>query len=514
MNPSRVFLIIVVFCGTFLSANLSAFAQTPSDCNSNEDDNIAAVYNFVPEDALLPDFRRLSKTEEGFVNALRQNPNIFVEDHTTQILSEEMMPEMPPISDQLVPSPAESGANFYFNGKITKTNSGLLLTVDLRKPSDNSLLNEVKTPFADAAGAENAGTTAAAQMLSFLVTQTQTSRANRATSNYIIKPKIIFQVDKLRIKPNEPDPAKILLTDCDGTPLKNRQFEIQTNLSQSGNVLDEHLVTRTTDDKGMYSGPYIAKVPGILTSIVRLKYTDLQGKPQEAAESVSIVVSGGEPDLWQMSVTWQYSERDRYLNKDLQAHRTAIASTLIGRKGNLLFTFKVPTSPEGDIFTNEFKSFNGFAEAVFRSSEINHDNESLKIYAHGTLDQKQEAIQNIQAGFSIDPGNKSFKFNLSNLLFRGQRDSLACSEGNGCQIKHDEYVVSSDGSDKLSGEIPITPEMIRSGIYTFNFQETKQVPVNHTKNDISDQTNEGSYVFNQIEIKVSRVNPVQGKVIN
>lgn len=497
----------ILTIGLFIVTAISAiFAQTPSDCNSNQDDNIAAVYNFVPENALQSDFRRLSKTEKSFINALRQTPDIFVEDHTTQILSEEMMPELPPISNQIVPPPAESGANFYFNGKIAKTNDGFLLTVDLKKSADNSLLNEVGISF-DAGGAEAAGTTAAAQMLSFLATQTQASRANRTTSNFLIKPKIIFQVDKLRIKPNEPYPAKILLTDCDGMPLKNRQFEIQTNLSQSGTVLDEHLVTRTTDDKGIYSGPYISKVPGILTSIVRLKYTDLHGKPQEAADSVSIVVSGGEGDLWQMSVSWQYSERDRFLNKDLQSHRTAIGSTLIGRKGNLLFLFKVPTSPEGAVFTNEIKSFNGFGDAAFRSSEINLDNEIHKIYASGMLDQNADSIQNMQAGFSIDPGNKNFQFSVSNIPFRGQRESLGCSERNGCRTTHNEYVVSTDGADKLSGEIPITPEMIRSGVYTFNFRETKQLPVNHTKNALSDQTNEGSYVFNRIEIKVSRVNP-------
>ena len=497
-----------------LTATSAASTQAPSDRNSNpdDDDNIAAVYNFVPDDAVQSDFRGLSKTEEGFINALRKNPAVFVEDHTTPILSEEMMPEVPPISSELVPTPAESGANFYFNGKITKTNAGFLLTTDLRKPSDRSLLNEVQTPFADVGGAEAAGTTAAAQMLSFLAKQTQAARANRATNHSLIKPKIIFQVAKLRIKPNEPDPAKILLTDCDGMPLKNRQFEIQSKLSRGKTVLDEHSVTRTTDDKGMYSGPYIVKTPGILTSIVRLKYTDLQGKPQVAADSVSIVVSGGEADLWQMSVSWQYSERDRYLNKDLQTHRTAIGSTLNGRKGNLLFLFKVPTSPEGDVFTNEIKSCNGFGEAVNRGKGIDFNNTSSVTYASGTLDQKPDSIQNIQAGFSIDPGNKKFNFTVSNISFRGKRDSLFCSERNGCNTKHDEFFVSTDGADKLSGGIPITPAMIRSGVYTYSFQETRQLPANHTKNAISDQTREGSYVFNRVEIKVSRVNPVQGKV--
>ncbi len=446
-----------------------------------------------------------------------KTPDIFVEDHTTQILPEEMMPELPPISDELVPSPAESGANFYFNGKITKAGAGFLLTVDLRKPSDNSLLNEVKTPFANADGAEAAGTTAAAQMLSFLATQTQTARANRATSNYLIKPIITLQFDKLRLKPDEVAHGKVILTDCDGMPLKNREFTAYARLDQGPTLLIEKSGTKTTNNVGEHTGVVSSSEPGILTLVVTLKYQDLRGVPHEISESGSIVISGGEGDLWQMSVSWQYRERDRSLGKDLLTHRTSIGSGLIERKGNLLFLFKATTLPEGDVFTDKITNFNGFGDATTRGSSVGFNNETVKSYAYGTLDQSPEAIQNLDASFSIDPGSKELRFHLNNILFRGQQDSLGCSTIGGiygCVSKHNEYVVGIDGADKLGGGIPITPEMIRSGIYTYGFQETKQLPVNHTKSVTMDQTNEGSYVFNRVEIKVSRVNPNKGKIIN
>jgi hypothetical protein len=72
----------------------------------------------------------------------------------------------------------------------------------------------------------------------------------------------------------------------------------------------------------------------------------------------------------------------------LLTHRTAIGATVRGRKGDFVFLFKVPTSPEGSVFTDEIKNFNGFGEAFSRGAGEDFDNGYKVSFASGIFDKK------------------------------------------------------------------------------------------------------------------------------
>ena len=150
--------------------SFSALGQNSSPCQPP--DIAVAAYNFVPESPLQTgDFRPLMKTESAFLESVREVPNINLSDYTTQILPADIQPELPPITENFQPPPSQIQDTYFFTGQITKTGSGFLLSVQLKKSADGTILNEVKTSFVKVSEAETAGKTNAAAMILFFQTK-------------------------------------------------------------------------------------------------------------------------------------------------------------------------------------------------------------------------------------------------------------------------------------------------------------------------------------------------------
>ena len=488
---------------TFLS--ITAFSQN-SPCQPQ--DISAAVYNIVPEDRLQTgDFRPLMKTETAFVEKMRDAQNIDITDLTTQVLPPEMMPDPPRITSEMTPLPSQLPDTYFFTGQITKTGSGFLLDVQLKKSSDSSLLDDVKTPFADAAGAEAAGNTTAAAMLAFFASQAQTARSNRETGDHAIDPHIDLIIDKLSLKPNETSPVKIVLTDCDGVRLKHRNVEAFTQYKPGDAPVQETTLTRVTDDNGERNGDIGSKVPAVIVYIAKFKYIDPQGIHRERTDSKTIVISGGEAHLWQMRADITYEMSTLYLSTDVQSGKWSGHRYLLRKKANMAFVFKAnDTDPSGEVSVNDPESYNGFGEVYLRDKSI-HAQESAEVKtASAILSHTQESTERLQPSFGISPTNNDFQVSLNNVGFVGTQELFAVRAHpyNYVHKTGIEYVVEMGGSCGST----ITQQMKSSGVYTCTKFERRIID-DPEGNGVLIKKGSGTkgYELTKFDFEVKRVGP-------
>jgi hypothetical protein len=479
-------------------------AQTPAPCQPPETD--AAAYNFVPEERLQTgDFRPLMKTETAFLQKLREAESLNVSDFTTPIPPADIQPDMPKISGELDPPPAQIPEPYFFVGQITKTANGLLLTVQLKKSVDGALLNEVKTPFADEAEADTAGKTNASAMLAFFATQAQAGRDNRETGDHAIDPHIDLIIDKLQLKPNETSPVKIILTDCDGVRLKHRTIEAFLQLTHDGKPVQEDTLVRVTDDKGERNGEIGAKAPGVITYIAKFKYKDLMGSERERADTKTIVIYGGEAHLWQMKVEALYERSTLYYSTDVQSGRWSGRRYLIRKKASMVFVFRADNSdPSGEIATDEIKTYNGFGEVYYRDKSIEAQESAEVRTASGLLDQSQASSENLKAAFSISPANNEFQASVNGIEFGGSEELFAVR-------LHPKNYVHKTGLEYREGmgdggSAPITPAMKKSGIYTFS-KFNRTLIDNPEGNGVISRGSTKGYEITQYNFEVRRLTP-------
>ena len=494
----------ILIIGLFISGmSFAGFAQNSAPCQPPEID--VAVYNFVPEAKLQTgDFRPLMKSETAFIEKLRFAENISVSDYTTQILSAEIQPEPPPISGELQPPPNQLQETYFIVGQLTKTANGFLLSVQLKKSSDSSLLNEVKTPFADAANAETAGNTNAAAMIAFFQTQAQTAKDNRETGDHAIDPHIDLIIDKLQLKPNEVSPVKIILTDCDGVRLKHRTIEAFLQMKRGEAVIDEDTLVRVTDDNGERNGHIGAKVPSVITYIAKFKYKDVMGVPRERTDTKTIVVSGGEAHLWQMRADIQYEKSTLYFTTDKSSGRWSGRRYLIRKKASMVFVFKADdTDASGDVATDEIKNFNGFGEVYYRDKSIDAQEESELRIASGMLDQSQSAAESLVASFSISPANNEFQVTLNNVRFVGTEELFAVRL-HPYNYVHRTGIEYTEGFGADGGS-PITAQMKKSGVYNISKYERKLI--DDPENSQLRKGGTKGYEMTKWDFEVRRVSP-------
>lgn len=493
----------ILSAGLFiLGMTVAVFAQNSSPCQPPEID--AAVYNFVPEVKLQTgDFRLLMKSETAFVQKLREAETFNVTDFTTPILSADIQPEPPPISPDLQPPPAQIQEPYFFVGQITKTNNGFLLTVQLKKSSDSSLSNEVKTSFNTAADAETAGNSAASAMIAFFATQAQTARDNRETGDHAIDPHIDLIIDKLQLKPNETSPVKIILSDCDGVRLKHRTIEAFLQLSHGGTPVQEDTVVRVTDDKGERNGEIGAKAPGVITYIAKFKYKDVMGASRERTDTKTIVISGGEAHLWQMRADIQYEMSTLYFSTDVQSQKWSGKRYLIRKKASMVFVFKAnDTDPSGEVSVNEPQNYNGYGEVYMRDKTINaQESVSLRI-ASGMLDQSQAAAEMLQPGFGISPGNNDFQVSLNQVQFGGTEELFA-ARINPYNYLHKTGIEFREGMGGGCSS-QITPQMKKSGVYICSKFERKIID-NPAGNGVITKGSTKGYELTKFDFEVRRV---------
>ncbi len=500
----------ILSAGFFILTALTAvFAQNSSPCQPPEID--AAVYNFVPEAKLQTgDFRPLMKTETAFVEKMRLAENISLTDYTTQLLPAEIQPEPPPISSELQPPPAQIQETYFFVGQITKTANGFLLSVQLKKSADSTLLNEVKTPFADAANAETAGDVTAAAMLLFFQTQAQTARDNRETGDHAIDPHIDLTIDKTYLKPNETSPVKIVLTDCDGVRLKHRTIEAFLQLKHGETPVQEDTLVRVTDEKGERNGEIGAKAPGVITYIAKFKYKDVMGVPRERTDTKTIVISGGEANLWQMRADVQYERSTLYFTTDKQSGKWSGRRYLIRKKASFVFVFKTDdTDASGEVATDAVKNFNGYGEVFYRDKTISAQESAEVRTASGLLDQSQAAAESLNAGFSISPANNEFQVTLNNIRFVGAEELFAV-RSNPYNYVHKTGIEYTEGFG-ADGGTPITAQMKKSGVYTFSKFERKLI--DDPENSALRKGGTKGYELTKYDFEVRRVSPSGGGLI-
>ncbi|MEP7075991.1 MAG: hypothetical protein ABI878_09280 [Acidobacteriota bacterium] len=445
------FLLRTAICVLFLALPLSLSAQN-SPCQPPEVG--VAVYDLVPDQRLQTgEFRPLMKTESGFLAILQETPNISVTDLTTPILPPEIMPESAHISGEMQPPPSQLPDPYFFTGQITKLGEGFLLTVQLRKASNTSLINEVKTPFADPAGAEAAGKTNAAAMIAFLASQAQTGRDDRETSDYAIDPHIDLIIDKLQLKPNETSPVKIVLTDCDGVRLKHRTIEASLQLSHGGTPVQEDTHVRVTDEKGERNG-VVAKAPGVITYIA--KFTG-----------------------------------ERYL---------------IRKKSSMAFVFKAKMDPAGGLATDEYNDYNGYGNVLFRRKDITGGDEAEAIEASGLLDQTQSATESLHAGFRIGPAGSEFQASVQNIRFTGSKELFAVHV-HPYNYVHETGLEYSEGTGG-DGGTTITPQMVKTGVYTFT--KTEKTTIDEPENGALRSGGTKGYEIKKMDLEVRRITPGGG----
>jgi hypothetical protein len=500
MNLPKALLFAVCFL-LFVSHRVSAQAAAPCQ----PPDIAAAVYDIVPDASLQTgDFRPLMKTETAFIAKLREQPDLDATDLTTPILPADIQPEPPRITGKMDPPSSQLNEPYFFSGQITKIGAGFLLTVQLKKSPDGTLLNETKTPFPDAAGAEAAGNTAAAAMIAFFATQAQTARDNRESSDHAIDPHIDLIIDKLQLKPNETSPVKIVLTDCDGVRLKHRTIEAFLQLARGGVPVQENTLTRITDDKGERNGEIGSHTPGVITYLAKFKYKDQMGVQRERTDSKTVVVSGGEAHMWQMRADIQFESSTLYYSTDTQSGRWSGRRHLIRKRASIVFVFKADdTDPSGDVSVNEPASFNGFGEVYLRDKIVDHqDTASLRI-ASGLLDLGPAAVETLQPNFSISPTNNEFQASLNNVAFVGTEEMFAAS-------LHPRNYVHKTGIEFHegmggSGATPITPQMKKSGIYTISKFERRLI--DDPENGTLSRGGTKGYELTKFDIEVRRVAP-------
>ncbi len=504
INFLKTFLKFVFICGLMFLVNFKASAQKASQCSPP--DIAVALYNFVPEAQLQnSDFRPLMKTESGFLNTLQQATNIDLSDYTTPILPADIQPDLPRITSDLDPSPKQIPESYFFTGQITRSGNGFLLTVELKKCSDESLLNTIKTPFENAEGAEDAGKKNAAAMLVFFDTYAQNSRDNQENSDHAINPHLDLIIDKLQLKPNETSPVKIVLTDCDGVRLKHRTIEAFLQLKHGETPVQEENLVRITDEKGERNGIIGAKEPGVITYIVKFKYKDVMGVQRELTESKTIVISGDGAHLWQMRADVQYENSTLYYSTDLQSNKWSGRRYSLRKKASMVFVFKANDSdPSGDVSADNLQNFNGFGQVYLYDKTIS-DQESAEVKtASGMLNQSQSAMENIQPGFSISPGNNDFQVSLNNIPFTGTSELFAVRIHPYNNVHRTEIEFSEGMGAECSCKI--TPEMKKSGIYRCSFYE--RVPIDtKSGNGVISRGSTTGYELKKYDFEVRRVSP-------
>lgn len=503
MIATRTFSLIIFMLGATLFAVLGVTAQVPATCQPPV--LAAGVYNFVPDPQLQTgDFRALLKTETAFIQKLRDSEILDVTDLTTQIPPAEIQPEPPPITGDLDPTPAQIPEPYFFTGQITKASDGILLTVQLRRSADSSTLTEVKTPFSNAGGSEAAGNTNAAAMLAFFATQAQTARDDRETSDHAIDPHIELIIDKLQLKPNETSPVKIILSDCDGVRLKHRTIEAFLQLSRGSTPVQENTLVRVTDDKGERNGDIGAKSPGVITYIAKFKYKDVMGVQRERTDTKTIVISGGEAHIWQMRVDALYEKSTLYFSTDSQSGRWSGRRYLIRKKASMVFVFKADdTDGSGEVATDQYKTYNGFGEVYLRDKSVDAQESSELRVGSGLLDQRQEAAERLTAGFSINPANNEFQVSLQNIGFVGTSElfALKLHPRNYVHKTGLEFAESLDAG----GGGPITPQMKKSGVYTF--RKYDRTVIDDPENSSLRRGGTKGYELTKYDFEVRRISP-------
>lgn len=471
---------LIIFFAVF---SLNVFAQKSADkCSENNGDErnplIVAVYNFVPDDAVkAANLRELLKSSDSFTQTLEADQSLRVLDNRVQVMPEELGVDLPQITDALNPPPVNSGAAYYFTGKISKESGGFLLTVALKNSKNSTLINEQKFPFASETQAEQTGKSAAAAMQTILKGLAFSSRTKRDTDeNVAINPHIDLVLDKERIKPNETAKVKINLVDCDGKPLANRLVNVTVKTDFNPPVsLSNDL---KTDQLGAISDTAGASRPTVLRYTAIYKYKDLNGNEQTIGASQPLIV-GSVKGYWLLYVEFYY-----YINSYNKILDEPTPWNLYGRNrditsGSLNIILKADTDEYGTT-GNEVISADGFVFRSIAGDTTIAESGIVQRTSTQSINTDAEGIEMFEAGFQINMEDKIFSGSIASLPLKGVRhqQQVSCFGPGACGDKTFNGVQESDIAHELGGigcQADLTAAMLSSGVFKCSSKESEDL---------------------------------------
>lgn len=474
----NLFLLLVLAC-----FSITAFANEENDgCleNGKVDRNplIVAVYNFMPDATVKSaNLRELLKSSSAFTQTLEANQSLRVLDNRTQVMPAEFGVDLPDINETLNPLPSVSGASFYFTGKISKTNDGFLLTVDLKNSKDNTLVDEQKIPFADETQAEPTGVSIAVTMQKILATLALAQRGKReAGDNIAIKPTLNIIFDKEKVKPNETAKVQINLIDCDGKPLPNRSVNItvQTEFKPTITLSND----LKTDQLGVIHDAAGASRPTVLRYTAIYKYKDLNGIEQTVGASQPLIV-GSLKGYWLLYVEFYYNLNvyNKILDEPTPWNLYGRVRDITG--GSLNIILKADTDENG---TNghEVISADGYIFRSIAGETTIAESGIVQRNSMQSFNTTADGLEMFESGFQINLEDRIFSGNIASLPLKGFRhqQQITCFGPGACGNKTFNGVQESDIAHELGGigcQSELTAAMQSSGVFKCSSNESEDL---------------------------------------
>lgn len=216
--------------------------------------------------------------------------------------------------DALLPPPPEmpAGGDFVVDGTITGEPGAYLLTsrlvaADKRGAGregtigSGSAIREVTVPFARPEDAIEAGNQAKRQMgVLFDVIRDYQKKLRDQDPDHMLalQARAKAQPERTEVDLHDTTSVQVKVSDCDGTPLRNRKVEL--SVEGPGSISP---TTVETDDSGVATVKFTAgDRPGVATVNVRHRFIGIPFRTANASAHAEITVGNVKPGTWEMRV--------------------------------------------------------------------------------------------------------------------------------------------------------------------------------------------------------------------
>jgi|GEM_PF-5320012 len=216
------------------------------------------------------------------------------------------------LSEAIRPPTGSESADYIINCSVAGSNGAFTVNMNLETAISNEVVQTIIGPYDYSEDPMVRGRNIASSMAPLYLFMMSFEEKKRDQGDpWAIFPKVVLTPDKTLLNENESTNVKIVLTDCDGTLLKNRKLDLDVE----GGTLDNTSVT--TDENGEATVKFTAgSSPGVALMNATYSYKHPTGK---------IDVTDDTPISFQIQKpndSWRIMAALRQTNHDLQTSKS------------------------------------------------------------------------------------------------------------------------------------------------------------------------------------------------
>lgn len=488
-NP--VFLIAAAICFAWLSTQTARAQQSSSCCKCpipsvgifDFTQNISPFTDTPPNnDYSALDFKPWNDAQKGFLEGYlpEVKTDVLCSLHFTSITLGDNYKELVASGLNLGNRAAMGDFDYVLAGKVNGIEGNYTLKVALVDGTNKEKVAETQTNFVSASEAKVAGQRAATQMLPLYEKICDFWRKKREeNTENAVHPTILIKPQKDKVNVGDSISVEINLLDCDKSPLKNRKVHLS---SEYGAFTPADV---TTDASGKATVQFKAtKAEYIGTLNAEHIYKNIVKHKSENVQAFKAVEIKDPPSgVWRVNLN--ISEEDRVVTDFSKSDEDSRSEThevkVVRRNASLMFFVK------GE-YDSYFRKFSGGEILAFGGGGNFSTANRLTISSQNPLGSSWQLVK-FEGGGVLDREDfKGFSFEVApdkasvsgTVPFVGKYDDYSYSIHSGstpCCVTQQQTVDETAaigfgfGNDQI--EIPVTPQDLKNGIFTFRLDKTE-----------------------------------------